>query len=96
MANDSDTPDDPPDEDLQEILEKTAAQRRWWGLQFTGVGIAAIALAWLTLWLGSPLGELGGVERTIVQVLGYGGYFLGGLATVFGVALVINSLMLEH
>ncbi len=96
MATDSDTSDDPPEEDLQKILEETAVQRRGWGLKFIGVGIAATALAWLIMWLGSPLGELGGVERTIVQVLGYGGYFLGSLATLSGIALLINSLTLQH
>lgn len=96
MATDSDAPDDHPDEDIQEILEKTAVQRRQWGLKFIGVGIAATALAWVIMWLGSPLGELGGVEQTIVQVLGYGGYFLGILATLSGVALVINSWVLQY
>jgi hypothetical protein len=96
MASETDDPAESPDEELQEILEETARERRWWGVKFIGAGLAAAALAWVVLWLGSPLGDLGGVERTIVKVLGYGGYFLGGLATLSGVALVINSLTLQH
>ncbi len=95
MAPDEPDRDDPPDDEIRELLRETARQRRWNGLKFIGAGLASAALAHGLFWLIGSVDDLGGVERTVVLVVGYGGYFLGALGVLSGLALFGNSLVMS-
>lgn len=100
MSDPPSTPEEPfddevPEDDIRELLEETAGQRRWDGLKFLAAGAGGFMLSWLIFWLLGPLDELGDVERLVVLVLGYGSLLLGVLSSVSGVALIINSYTIE-
>jgi len=84
-----------PDDDIRQLLEETALQRRWDGLKFLAAGAGGFLLSWLIFWLVGPVDELGDVERIVVLVLGYGSLLLGILSSLSGVALLINSFSVE-
>ena len=95
MADRTPDVDEIPDDDIRELLEETARQRRWDGLKFLGAGLGAFVLSWLIFWLIGPVDELGDVERIVVLILGYGSLVLGVLSSISGVALLVNSFTIE-
>lgn len=93
MSNESEDDPDAPDAELDEIMAATASDRRRDGLKMLGGGLGALALsAVFHFVVGSDSGE---VSRVLVLIITYGSLLLGILLSIFGGALIVNSVMVD-
>lgn len=92
MTEDAETSDDAED-GLDEIMRATARDRRLDGLKMCGGGVGALGLSWILYWASAPEGDTLG--NLIVYVLVYGSLLLGIMLLIFGIALVVNSYLIE-
>jgi len=93
MSEDTEEHGDAPDAELDEILAATASDRRSDGLKMLGGAIAALGLsAVFSFVVGGDSGE---VSRVLVLIVTYGSLFLGILLSIFGLTLIVNSVLVE-
>ncbi|MFB6264173.1 MAG: hypothetical protein ABEL76_11195 [Bradymonadaceae bacterium] len=87
---------DPDDieEDLEEVLRATRADRRMDALKLLGGGLGGIAIWAGVIWGIDPTGYEG-IDRTFLYVAGFGALGIGVLLTLFAVALFAHSFVLK-
>lgn len=93
MSNESEDDPDTPDAELDEIMAATASDRRRDGLKMLGGGLGALALSAVFHFVVG--GDSGEVSRVLVLIITYGSLLLGILLSIFGGALIVNSVMVD-